>query len=610
MCGITGWVSFERDLTREEPVLAAMTATMAVRGPDASGIWLREHVGLGHHRLAVIDPEGGAQPMVAGTPDGEVALTYSGEVHNFRELRAELAGRGHRFRGHCDTEVVLRGYLEWGEGVVDRLNGMFAFALWDGRDERLLLVRDRLGIKPLHYHRTADGVLFGSEAKALLAHPGVEAAIDLDGLNEMFTFGRSPGHAMWSTMREVKPATIVTVDRRGMRERTYWRLTAAPHTDDLETTVRTIRELLEDIVAHQLVADVPRCVLLSGGLDSSVLTGMAARQLAADGEVLRTFSVEYAGQDQHQAAQDRMPPADAPYARDVATLAGTDHHVVALAHAAVADPAVRAACVAGRDTAAGLGDVDQSLLLLYRAVREQSIVVLSGEAADELFGGYPQFNPRLPDAGVYPWLILRRINPTGMLDADLVATLDNETYLRDRYAEALAEVPELAGESPVDRRMRAICHLHLSRLLPVFLERGDRISMAAPVESRLPFCDHRLVEYVYNIPWAMKSFDGREKSLLRAACADVLPQSVVERRKLGGYPSTFDTRYLALIQAQVRDVLDGGGPALEFYDRRQVTAAVDADPATLDWQQRTGMERLLDLAAWLDQRNPKLTLSR
>ncbi|MEU4743866.1 asparagine synthase (glutamine-hydrolyzing), partial [Actinosynnema sp. NPDC023658] len=282
MCGITGWVSFDRDLTRERETIDAMTQTMACRGPDASGTWVQQHVALGHRRLAVIDLPGGVQPMTVQTPNGDVSLVYSGEAYNFVELRDELVKHGERFTTSSDTEVVLRGYLRWGVEVADRLNGMYAFAIWDGRERKLVMIRDRLGIKPFYFYRTPDGVLFGSEPKAILANPMVKRVVDADGLREALSYAFTPRHAIWSGMEQVEPGTVVTVDAEGVRERTYWRLETRPHTDDVETTVGRVRELLDDTVRRQLVADVPRCVLLSGGLDSATLTALAAANLGEE----------------------------------------------------------------------------------------------------------------------------------------------------------------------------------------------------------------------------------------------------------------------------------------------------------------------------------------
>src|SRR5919205_2210391 len=272
MCGITGWVDFERNLTAEQSTVQAMTDTMACRGPDAEGLWIAPHAALGHRRLAVIDLEGGRQPMLAEENRRILAvLTYSGEVYNFRELRAELAAQGHHFRTYSDTEVVLRAYLEWGEDFVNRLNGMYAFAIWDVRREELLLVRDRMGIKPLYYYPTSSGVLFGSEPKAILANPLVEPVVDEDGLRELFSFVKTPEQAIFRGMREVRPGQIVRVRREGTTKRRYWALESREHAGDTDATVRTIRELLDDIVARQLISDVPLCSLLSGGLDSSAI---------------------------------------------------------------------------------------------------------------------------------------------------------------------------------------------------------------------------------------------------------------------------------------------------------------------------------------------------
>lgn len=607
MCGISGWVSYQQDLLAQERVLTAMAQTMACRGPDDFGTWLGPHAALGHRRLAVIDIDGGVQPMNERTPDGEVVLTYSGEVYNYVELRAELRRRGHVFRTVSDTEVLLRGYLEWGQAVAERINGMYAFAVWDGRTEELTLVRDRMGIKPLYYQSTEDGVAFGSEPKAILAHPQVQPRVDTDGLREVFSgFLKTPGHAIWAGMREVEPGHIVTVGRDGLRDRVYWQLEARPHTDDLDTTIATVRGLLEDSVVRQLVADVPRCVLLSGGLDSSAVTGLAARHLARQGERLRTFSVDFVDQESHFRPDLAHPSTDGPYIRAVAEKVNSDHHNIVLDHTAVSDPAIRAACVAARDLPLGLGDRDHSLYLLFRAIRERSTVALSGESGDEVFAGYPSFHlPRAVQADTFPWLELVPVRPTTFLDEGFLAGIDHEQYLKDRYADALAEVPVLEGEAAGERRMRAICYLHLTRMLPVMLDRKDRISMAVGLEARVPLCDYRLVQYLFNVPWPMKSFDHREKSLLRAAVADVLPGSVVQRPK-SGYPATHDPRYISALQQQAADVLAADHSALQFYNRRQLAEAVRAEPASLGFSERSGLERLLDLSLWLDTRRPAL----
>ncbi|MFI9382515.1 asparagine synthase (glutamine-hydrolyzing) [Kutzneria sp. NPDC052558] len=610
MCGITGWVAFRRDLRQEQRELDRMTATMACRGPDASGTWFAPHAALGHRRLAVIDLPGGAQPMTVDTPDGPVTMVYSGEAYNFTELRDELRARGARFTTDSDTEVVLRGYLEWGESLVDRLNGMYAFAIWDSRTEKLIMIRDRMGIKPFYYTETDDGVLFGSEPKAILANSMVERVVTLDGLRELYAFAKTPGHAIWDGMRELRPGHLAVVDRTGLRETCYWRLEASEHTDSQQETVAHVRELLDDIIRRQLVADVPRCTLLSGGLDSSAMTAIAAAQLQDNGEVVRSFAVDFANQAENFRAEDIAPELDTPYVHAVAEHIVCEHRDIVLDGSAMADPSVRAAAVGARDFPIGIGDRDNSLYLLFKAIRDESTVALSGESADEVFGGYPWFHDERRLVDTFPWLSATKssISPVGLMNPELAGRLDVEGYRADHYRTALAEVPHKDGETGLEHRMREVCYLHLTRMVQTLLDRKDRMSMAVGLEVRVPFCDHRLVQYVFNTPWSLKTYDGREKSILRGATRDVLPASVADRKK-SGYPGSFDPAYLAAIQAHARDLVSAGHSVLEFYDRDAILEACAASVASISTVQRSGLERFLDVSVWLDLHNPTLKLT-
>ena len=609
MCGIAGWVAFDADLTQRQSIVDDMTATMSCRGPDEAGTWVRRHAALGHRRLAIIDLPGGRQPMSVSTPRGEISLVYSGEAYNFTELRAELRARGHHFHTLSDTEVVLHGYLEWGEAVADRLNGMYAFAIFDEREQKLVLIRDRLGIKPLYFYPTADGVLFGSEPKAILANPLARKVVDLAGLRELLGFTMTPGWALWQGMEEVRPGTLVTVDANGIRTRTYWTLAAAPHTDDQKTTVCRVRELMTDIVHRQLVADVPRCVLLSGGLDSSAVTGLAAAHLAEQGERLRTFSVDFLGREETFQADENWSSPDAPYIRDVASLVGSAHRFVTLNPDDLTDPELRRAVITARDMPVGFGETDSSLYLLFKTIRAESTVALSGESADEVFAGYRWFHDQAAvNATTFPWLAYRSPmsgDRAAHLRPELRRALDLPSYIADEYATAVAGVDHLAGSSDVDSRMRVIGNLHLTRFVRMLLDRKDRISMAVGLEVRVPFCDHRLVEYVYNTPWALKTFDGREKSLLRAATAHVLPDSVRLRLK-SPYPSTQDPGYAAALQQQAKEVLaEPGHRIFDLVDADWLNEIVQQDvsrPSDL----RRGIDRVLDLYHWLDLYNPEI----
>ncbi|PVE11697.1 asparagine synthase (glutamine-hydrolyzing) [Streptomyces scopuliridis] len=613
MCGITGWVSFDRDLRSASETLDAMTETMSCRGPDDRGTWISGPAALGHRRLAIIDLPGGRQPMTLDTPQGTLALVYSGETYNFTELRRELTGRGHRFITDSDTEVVLHGYHEWGEAVAERLNGMYAFAIWDGRTDTLVMIRDRMGIKPFYYYPTPDGVLFGSEPKAILANPLARARVRLDGLRELFAFVKTPGHAVWDGMREVEPGTVLTLNRDGLRRQVYWSLETRPHTDDRDTSVARVRTLLDDIVRRQLVADVPRCTLLSGGLDSSAMTALAARQLAETGERVRSFSVDFLGHTENFVADELRATPDTPFVHDVARASGTEHQDIVLDSHALADPDVRARMIRARDLPMGFGDLDSSLYLLFRAIRKHSTVALSGESADEVFGGYLQFfDEEARQAEMFPWLV--RIadhfgDDSDVLRTDVSTAVNLPDFLRESYATAVADIERLSGESDFEYRMRKICYLHLTRFVRILLDRKDRASMAVGLEVRVPFCDHRLVEYVYNTPWSLKSFDGREKSLLREATADLLPKSVYDRVK-SPYPSTQDPKYAIALQEHAKDLLaNPSHRVFELVDADRVRHVTERDTPQITQASRRGLERTLDLAIWLDLYNPEITLT-
>ena len=621
MCGISGWVGYGRDFERDqEPqreIARAMAETMSCRGPDAGGLWLGPHAALGHRRLAVIDLAGGVQPMRVSEDGRTLAvITYSGEVYNYRELRQELTSRGHRFHTDSDTEVVLRAYLEWGEDLVDRLNGMYAFAVWDTRTEELLLVRDRMGIKPLYYHPTPDGVLFGSEPKAILANPMVSPVVDLDGLRELLSFAKTPEHAVYRGMAEVRPGQVVRVARGGLTRRRYWRLEAVEHTDDLAATVGTVRELLEDIVTRQLISDVPLCSLLSGGLDSSVITALAARALrAADAGPVRSFAVDFAGYTENFQADPMRDAPDAPFVHELAEHVAAAHTDIVVSTAELMAPAARAAVIRAADLPNSLGDMYTSLYLLFAAIREHSTVALSGESADEVFGGYPWFhNPAMVGADTFPWVSMLRaagFDETGLLHPDLRTQLDLSGYRDASYQTALAEVPHLDGVDSLERRMREVCYLHLTRFVQVLLDRKDRMSMASGLEVRVPFCDHRLVQYVFNTPWSMKAFDGREKSLLRAATRDILPASIAARLK-SPYPSTQDRGYeVALREELARLFARKDSPVAPLLDADRVRDLL-AEPmsgSSTIWT-RGHIEMLLGLDAWLSGYGVSLRLDR
>ncbi|MBE3581334.1 MAG: asparagine synthase (glutamine-hydrolyzing) [Thermoanaerobacteraceae bacterium] len=554
MCGISGWIDWEVDVTRHRPTLEAMTETLSCRGPDAGGIWISPRAGLGHRRLIVVDPEGGVQPMVRKRGEEQYIIIYNGELYNMPELRRELEARGYSFQTRSDTEIILVAFMEWGMECVERLNGIFAFAIWDVKEQTLFLARDRLGVKPLFYAQRGSAFLFASELKALLTHTAVRPEIDAEGLAEIFVIGpaRTPGHGVFKGVAELKPGHCLLYHQNGISIRQYWRLQSHPHPDDLDTTAAKVRELLKDSVERQLISDVSLCTLLSGGIDSSAITAFAAGALRRKGlEPLKTYSIDYAGNESYYRPNEFEPTSDRDWGRRVAAFLDTNHHTVVVDTPELVEALT--AAVQARDLP-GMADIDASLYLFCREIKKGASVGLSGECADEVFGGYPWFRRQEAlRARTFPWSleIEKRVR---LLSPELTQEIRPLEYVADRYAEALAEVPRLPAENPFEARIREIFYLTLTRWMPTLLDRNDRMSMAVGLELRVPFCDHRLVEYVWNVPWAVKYVDDKEKGLLRRALAGVLPDEVLARRK-SPYPKTHNPAFLHAVGAWVRDIV-------------------------------------------------------
>lgn len=572
MCGIIGWINWKRDLSNEGQVLTDMTNTLAARGPDASGLWLSPRAAIGHRRLTVVDPVGGGQPMLRQRGEHQFVLTYNGELYNTPELRHELTALGHTFFSHSDTEVLLVSYLQWGPACVDKLNGIFAFAVWDEQKQHLFMARDRVGVKPLFYICRGAEFIFASEIKTLLAHPSVQPEVDAEGLAEILVIGpaRTPGHGVFKNIHELRPGYNLIYDHQGMHQYPYWQLQSHEHPDDLATTVSTVRSLFLDTVQRQLVSDVPICTLLSGGLDSSAITAVAANSLKETNQApLRTFSVDFIGNDVHFKPDAFQPNADAPWIELMSQEFNTSHHYVTFDSPDLVAALKRA--MFARDLP-GMADIDASLLLFSQQIKQHATVGLSGECADEIFGGYPWFHREdARQANTFPWS-MRSTERIKYLSPEVVEHIRPQEYLNDRYQEALNEIPRLPGESPEDARTREIFYLSITRFMPTLLDRKDRMTMAAGLEVRVPFCDHRLLEYVWNIPWEMKFCAGHAKGILRKALTGVLPEDVLYRRK-SPYPKTHNPSYLQAVCNLFLEVLnEGTSPLLNLIDTKKYQA--------------------------------------
>lgn len=566
MCGIAGWIDWQRDLTREQAVMEQIGETLACRGPDAHATWLSPSVAFAHRRLVVVDPEGGAQPMHKRVGDKNYTIVYNGELYNTEDVRKELLAGGFRFSSYSDTEVVLTAYIAFGPSCVEHFNGIFAFGIWDDAEKRFFMARDRLGVKPLFYARKGSSLLFASELKAILAHPEFKPEVDAEGLAEVFAVGpaRTPGHGIFKGVSEVRAGHFMVATEAGMRDETYWKLQSYEHEHDLDTTVNHVRDLFVDTVERQLVSDVPVCTFLSGGLDSSAVSAVASEFLNREGrDKLHTYSIEMEDMEKYFTANNFQKSLDAPWAMKISEHLDSEHHRVILPMSTMIDNLLTPLSV--RDVP-GMADIDVSMYLFCKAVKENHTVALTGEAADEVFGGYPWFHREdALSADTFPWS-LRLGERMKIMSEDLKKQIRPEEYVGDRYREALAEVPRLAGEDPKEARVREIGYLSITRFLPTLLDRKDRMSMGASLEARVPFTDHRLVEYVFNVPWAMKACDGEIKGLLRRAMKGKLPEDALYRKK-SPYPGTPNPEYLDATRSLALDMLsDSNAPILPLID--------------------------------------------
>lgn len=599
MCGIAGWVDTRRYLKDQGKVVARMAETLGQRGPDDTGLYLSNHALLGHRRLTVVDPEGGPQPMTRTHLGRDYTIVYNGELYNTEEIRKLLKEAGYSFQGYSDTEVLLTSFIHWSVDCLKYLNGIFAFALWDQEERKLFMARDPLGVKPLFFTRRGSSLLFASEIKALLAHPQVSPVLDERGIMELFGLGpaRSPGSGILKGIEELPPAWAALYYQGQFKSWEYWRLQAAPHLDSEEETVARVRELLVDAITRQLVADVPVVTFLSGGLDSSAISAVAAQEFRKQGKTLHTWSIDY--RDNAKFFQESLfqPDPDSAWTGLMSDYLGSQHQNVLIGPRQLADALDQA--VLANDLP-GMADIDSSLWLFCQEVRKEATVALSGECADEIFAGYPWYW-RLEFYKVknFPWSIALPMRRD--IIAERFSRLPLEEYVQSKYQSSLEEVSHLEGEAPEQRRHRELFQLNLKWFMVTLLNRKDRMSMANSLEVRVPFADYRIVEYAYNIPRAMMLMDGREKGLLRRALGGILPERVIQRRK-SPYPKTHHPGYLDLVHRRLAKIIqDKNAPLHQLINSNHASGllASKGQSVTTPWFGQLMMGP--QLIAWLTQ---------
>ena len=569
MCGISGMIGLE---TGEETI-QRMLSTMSRRGPDSSGIYRMQDTALLHSRLTIIDPEGGKQPMELCFEGEKYIIVYNGEVYNTDQLRRTLQKIGHSFLSHSDTEVILHAYAQFGADCVHHINGIYAFAVWEEKSRRLFLARDRIGVKPLFYKLHAGGLLFASEIKTVLAFPSVTAQLDETGARQLILLGpgRLPGSGVLKDIREIEPGCCGYYEQGKLRLSRYWKLRDREHTDSFEDTSDYIRFLVTDAIHRQMISDVPIGTFLSGGLDSSIITAVCARELQKRGEQLQTFSVDYLNNDLYFQPNRFQPNSDNDYITQMQQQFGTCHHWSVLTPEDLIN-ALEAATIA-RDLP-GMADVDFSLLVFSGDIRRKVKVALSGECADEIFGGYPWYrDPEIRSQSGFPWA-QNTTWRTNFLHSGLQSGA--EDFVMDAYTQTCRESDILPGTAPQERRMKEMVNLNFRWFMQTLLDRKDRMSMYHGLEVRVPFCDYRIAESLYGAPWELKDYQGREKGLLRHAMQGLLPERILYRKK-SPYPKTFDPAYEQMVISRLRQLLEEPSPLWCLIRREQARSLITRD---------------------------------
>ena len=616
MCGIAGVVNYKEDISNDYYIIKNMTKSLTKRGPDEDGLYFSKHANLGHRRLSIIDIENGKQPMSYRINEVTYTIVYNGQIYNTSELRGVLKSNGFEFKGHSDTEVLLKAYIFYGKDVCKHLNGIFAFAIWNDKKGEIFLARDHFGIKPLYYTFSENNLIFASEIKSILQHPKVEACIDKIGIAELFGIGPShtPGKSPFKGIQELEPAHFLVYNKNGdLRKEKYWELETKEHTDDLKTTAEKLRFLLKDSIERQLVSDVPIGTLLSGGLDSSIISKYASDYYKEKfGKKLETFSVDYVDQEKNFVKSDFQPNSDNYYIDLMVKYLDTNHHKIILDTPELVENLEDA--LVARDFP-GMADVDSSYLLFFKEVKKHITVALSGECSDEILGGYPwYFREDALKSNTFPWSIALE-ERQNLLNPDISKEVSIKDYVKEEYEQELAKVKCLPTDTEDNKLHRKLIYLTSNWFMQTLLDRTDRMCMYNGFEVRVPFCDYRIVEYAWNIPWEMKAYKGREKGLLRYAMEGELPEEIIYRKK-SPYPKTHNPNYLKIVKEKLSKIMENeNAPINKLLNREYIIDIINTDGTAFSrpWfgQLMTGpqlMAYLIQVNMWLEKYQPKIEL--
>lgn len=555
MCGICGYVDKNKNITNNS-CIKRMNDKLKKRGPNSSNIFISKNVALGHSRLSIIDVTFGNQPMTKIIDDKEYTIVYNGEIYNTSEIRDDLISKGYNFDTKCDTEVVLTSYIEYGTDSVNYLNGIFAYAIYEKKSGDIFLVRDRLGIKPLFFAENSNFFIFASEIKSILECDGIKPILDKNGLMELIGLGpaHSPGKTYFKNIFELKAGHFAKFSGNELIQKKYWDLETKECLDSEAEAIDEIHFLLTDATKRQLVSDVGICSMLSGGIDSSILTKVAHDNIPD----ISTFSIDFVDNDKNFVANDYQLSKDNDYVEIMKDFLDTNHIAVTLDNEylfSLLDESMIA-----RDMP-GMADIDSSMFAFCKSISDNNFkVCLSGECADEIFGGYPWFyRERLVNHDGFPWALSENLR-SNLLKKDILKENELNEYVQNSRKDTLKNIEHLDKNDLFENKFRDINYLTIKWFMTVLLERTDRMSMSNSLEVRVPFADHRIFEYVYNLPARMKLGVSKvsnptEKYLLRKAFENELPEKIIYRKK-SPFPKTYDPKYLNLVEKRLINILN------------------------------------------------------
>ncbi|MGL4912407.1 MAG: asparagine synthase (glutamine-hydrolyzing) [Romboutsia sp.] len=596
MCSICGIIDFINKDNLNEKIIREMGKELSHRGPDQKGVFINNQVAFQHNRLAIMDLENGIQPMTRYFNGNEYTIVYNGEIYNINELKIELESYGVKFQTKCDTEVVLYAYIIFKEECAQKLNGIFAFAVLDKNNNKVYIARDRFGIKPLFYTQVGTSLLFASEIKGLLKHPKISPTVDKEGLWQLFYLApmKINGTSVFKDIHEIKPGYFGVYKNNELSLNQYWNLESKEFEGSRKDAIEQTRHLVSDAINIQLVSDVPLCTFLSGGLDSSIISSVASKKYKEECNTLGTYSFEYAGNKDNFKNTLFQPESDDDYARYLADYLQTNHKVLTADTKNIVDLLFDATKY--RDLP-GMADIDSSLLYYCSKVKENHTVAISGECADEVFGGYPWFYKKeMLERDFFPWIHDPHTR-ISLFDDSIVKRQEGYEFVKEVYKNSVADCNILDTDNEQMKQSRIATWLSTKYFMTSLLERKDRMSMATGVEVRVPFADHRILEYVFNVPWEYKFENGVEKSLLRNAMADYLPDKILNRKK-SPYPKTHNPHYEEIVTKMLKDRLEQNSSMLRhIIDKKALNNILQYDNITWFGQLMSKPQ----LIAWLIQ---------